>query len=467
MGYSIMEFITEVDTAIKSGLDGFKSFIEQKLAENCDYLEHSFWMEDGSQMTVLNYLIQQHQEKTDADTASFDLTAWIDFAIGKLRDKNTGEPLHQVLAIGKARLAQHLLNNYTFDVNRRDEEGRTLLSLALATKNKHLLEKILEHQPNVNAITRVTEARTPFQPLHEAIVLDFAFGVRNLGKAGAELANPVGTMKDTPVLLAARMGKIKALGALLEFPVEKLDIEAESNYVAADKDKKAGDNAIEALCKALARDSNNQNLIYGVAMLLCRGAEPPRNQTMCQLLVSKRSDLLRAIDRYMESRPELVDPFVHRCHLAGSALHKIVYVAHSWGSALRQLLGRPSEAGVLVERLVTRKYGHCSEENSNASLLSKAAAAAESLREDESSLRLYAEFVRRYNEAYEGQRITNPWSTMRWMIAEGKGSWDSVQQYALSHPGSRTQIIYDDMLKNMPKVKMHESIEVTNGIILS
>ncbi|KTC82775.1 Dot/Icm T4SS effector AnkC/LegA12 [Legionella cincinnatiensis] len=459
-----MEFITEINAAVKSGLQGFKLFIEQKLSEDANYLGHPFWIENGEQVTVLNYLIQQHQEKEGKrihEELSSDLTQFIDFVLSRVKDKNIGEPLHQALAFGKLQLALHLFDTVVFDVNRRDQEGRTLLSLVVETKNRHLLRKILKSHPDVNATTRITDARVLFQPLHQAIALDFAFGVRSLANAGADLTNPLGAMKDTPVLLAARQGKIKALEALLEFPVEKLDLEAENNRLSADK--MTADNAIESLCKLLANDKNNKDLIRGVAMLLCRGAEPPRKESMCQLLADKRSDLLKEIDRYMNSRPELVDPFVNRCHLADSPLHKIIYVDHSWGSTLRQLFGRPSEAAFVIERLVTRKYSRRQEGSSESPALSTVAAVP--LKGDEPPLKLYAEFVRRYNEAYQNQRITNPWSTMRWMIAEGKCNWEMVKQYARSHPGTRTQIIYDDMFKTLPKMEMHEQIENATGTL--
>ncbi|KTD06010.1 ankyrin repeat protein [Legionella gratiana] len=458
-----MEFITEINAAIKLGLQGFKQFIEQKLRVDTKYLEHPFWIENGEQVTVLNYLIRQHQEKEGRhidEKCSSDLIQFIDFVLSRVKDKNIGEPLHQALALGKIPLALHLFDTAAFDVNRRDQEGRTLLSLVIETKNRHLLKKILKSHPDVNATTRITEARVSFQPLHQAIALDFAFGVRTLANAGADLANPLGVMKDTPILLAAGQGKIKALEALLEFPVEKLDLEAENNKVSADK---MTDNAIESLCKLLARDKNNKDLIRGVAMLLCRGAEPPRKESMCQLLADKRSDLLKEIDRYMDTRPELVDPFVNRCHLTGSALYKIIYVDHSWGSTLRQLFGRPSEAAFVIERLVTRKYSRRQEGSSEVPALSTVAAVP--LKGDEPPLKLYAEFVRRYNEAYQNQRITNPWSTMRWMIAEGKCNWEMVKQYARTHPGTRTQIIYDDMFKTLPKMEMHESIENATGTL--
>ncbi|WP_454786035.1 Dot/Icm T4SS effector AnkC/LegA12 [Legionella sp. WA2024007413] len=454
-----MEFITEINAAIKSGLKGFNDFIEQKLQVDNSYLEHPFWMAEGAQVTALNYLIQLHQRKkgdsVDEKLPS-DLTDFIDLVLEKIRNKNIGQPLHQAIAFGKVRLALHLLESHIFDVNHRDQEGRTLLSLALPTKNRQLLKKILDAKPDVNAPTRLTEARISFQPLHQAITLDFASGVVNLIRSGADVTNPLGPMKDTPLLLAARQGKIKALEALLEeAPVAKLKLEGENNKRS--EDKKIGENAIEALCKQLNHNRNNKDLLRGVAMLLCRGAEPPRSEDLRQLLADKRSELLKEIDCYLDTRPELVDPFVNRCHLNDGALYKIIYVDHSWGSTLRQLFGRPSEAAFVIERLVTRKYSRRPEGNKEASILPTVAAVP--LKEDEPPFKLYAEFVRRYNEAYENQKIPNPWSTMRWMIAEGKCNWETVKEYARTHKGTRTQIIYDDMFKTLPKIEMHEQIE--------
>ncbi|CAM2741839.1 ankyrin repeat protein [Legionella steigerwaltii] len=455
-----MEFIIEINAALKLGLEGFKEFIEKKLLIDKIYLEHPFWMEGGVQMTVLNYLIQQHlnEDSFDKEIPS-DLTQFIDFILSKVRDKNIGLPLHQTIVADKVQLALHLLATHILDVNKRDDEGRTLLSLVLPTQNRELLIKILTCNPEVNAATRLKKGRVPLQPLHQAIELDFTSGVVNLIRAEADVANPVGVMKDTPLLLAARKGKIKALEALLdEAPVEKLKLEAENRPL---EDGVTGDNAIEALCKRLDSDRDNKELLRGVAMLLCRGAEPPRSEELCQLLANKRRDLLKEIDQYIDTRPELVDPFVNRCHVTDSALYKIIYVDHSWGSTLRQLFGRPSDAAFVIEKLVTRKYSRRQEGSMDSPVLPTAAAVP--LKGDEPPFKLYAEFVRRYSEAYENQRITNPWSTMRWMIAEGKCNWETVKQYARNHPGTRTQIIYDDMFKTLPKMEMHESIESSMG----
>lgn len=459
-----MEFKIEIDAATRLGLEGFQQYMEKKLRFDKSYLERPIWTEGGAQITILNYLIQEHQEKRREQKEEvpggglLDLTPFIHFVLSKIKDKNNGEPLHQALAAGKIKLGNSLLDTHVFDVNRRDEEGRTLLSLVLATKNRPLLQNILKSKPDVNAITRMAGTRIPFQPLHQAIMLDFAAGVTILGEAGADLSNPWGEMKDTPLLLAARLGKIKALEALLEFPVEKSNLEAENIKLASDNKKKS-ENAVESLCRLLAQDLNNKELIRGVAMLFCQGATPPRNASMCQLLVNKRSDLIKEIDRYMDSRPHLVDAFVTRCHLAGGPLHQIIYGNQkSWGSALRQLVGLPSATAFIIERLITRKYSRPLELEGCAENQALLTAAAEPLKGDEPPFKLYAEFVRRYNEAYRNQRMTNPWSTMRWMIVSGKCDWETVEQYARTHPGTRTQIIYDEMFQDAPKMVMNEEI---------
>lgn len=42
-----MEFIREINGAIKAGLQGFQEFIEKKLLVDKRYLEHPFWMPGG------------------------------------------------------------------------------------------------------------------------------------------------------------------------------------------------------------------------------------------------------------------------------------------------------------------------------------------------------------------------------------------------------------------------------------
>lgn len=486
----IMDFITEINKAIGLTLEEFKAFINRKLQHDKDYLEKLFWLPNGSQMTVINYLINQHQE-TDKEIEISDpeknLTDKIDLVLASSKDVNVGEPLHQAISEGKIQLALHLLQvdkiNYSlteiikvniigalsllkkkakefadnlkslFDINKRDSEGRTLLSLAINSRDPELLINVLAKDPNIHAATNMSNAGIKFQPIHQAIVLDFADGVRVLAEEGANLSNPLGVMRDTPVLLAARQGKIRALEALLEFPVESLALEAENKHYF--EDKTTGYTAIEELCERIANNNEKENAMRGVAILLCHGAEPPRNEGMRNLLSTNRVDLLKAIHSYLESKPELVDPFVHRCHLTESALHYIVYADHSWGSSIRHLFGLPSQAAFMVEDLVTKKYSNpLVAQGQNGPLQTTPIA---NLASEKDPLKLYAEFVRRYNQAYESQLLPNRWSTMRWMIAEGRCDWATVVRYSETYPTSRTRIILREMFN--PISIVHDDLE--------
>lgn len=455
-----MELITELNKASALGIEGFQAFISQQQEVNKDYLEQSFWMPNGMQLTVLSYLIQQHCEYhtgVATNPVFSDLRPFIHFVVQRTRDKNAGEPVHQAILAGALNLAIYLLGLAVFDVNRRDKNGSTLLSLVLTTKNKRLLQALLANKPNIHESSRLTEEGIECQPLHQAVMFNFGFGVQALIKAGAQLNNPVGPWRDTPLVFAARLGKIKALAALLD-AADKQDLEVE-NHDRTDPDGH-GYTAIEALCHRLEHDQQDKSLIHGIAMLLCRGAEPPRSDSMRQLLACKRMELLKAIDGYLDKYPDLVDAFVTRCHLIDKPLHSIIYVDHSWGHVLRQLFGRPSTVGFMVEHWVTRKYGSLAENRLGNSELPTKADAADTGNED--PVKLYAEFVRRYTLAYNRQRITNPWSTMNWMIAEGQCDWPAVLRYSREHPTSRTRLVVNDMIEAKPSIKnLHEEQETS------
>lgn len=481
-----MDFATEMNKIISLELEEFKLFINRKVKANKNYLEQLFWLSNGIQMTVLNYLIEAHQEtqndSNDIDPSK-DLTAKIDYVVKLSRDVNVGEPLHQAILSEKNKLALHLLgtekNNYPvedsakfnvnylldllrkksneivegitaslFDLNRRDSEGRTLISLILDTKNLEILFNLLMNKPNVHAATSMTNAKVPFQPIHQAVALDHADGIRLLAQQEANLSNPLGLMKDTPVLLAARLGKINALEALLELPVDNLKLEVENNHLF--EDKTTGHTAMDELCKRILDNTEKSEAIRGVAMLLCRGAEPPRSDALRNLLSTNRVDLLKAVHEYLEDKPQLVDSFVNQCHLTESALHYIVYADHSWGSSIRHLFGKPSDVAFMVEGLVVRKYSNPINPQGKGDPLPTTATV--NLSAEKEPLKLYAEFVRRYNQAYDSQLLSNPWSTMRWMIAEGRCDWATVLRYSSTNPTSRTRIIIHEMFNPIPGV---------------
>lgn len=485
-----MDFVIDMTAAIGMSLEEFKAFVDNKLAVNKEYLEQLFWLPNGSQMTVLNYLISLSPEKkegADEVDSSDDLTDKIDYVAGLAKDPNVGEPLHQAVASGNTQLALHLLgedsnglhieNNalrtlhelrkkkqeftptikpLSFDLNRRDSEGRSLISLILNTKNIWLLLNFLLKGLGVHMATSMADSKAvkvAFQPLHQAVALDLADGVRLLASEGAVLSNPFGVLGDTPVSLAARLGKINALEALLEFPVDQLKLEGENKHLF--EDKQTGYTAIDELCERIANGEEKENALRGVAMLLCRGAEPPRNDAMRQLLSSYRVELLKAVHEYLLDKPELVDAFVNRCHLTESPLHYIVYADHSWGSSIRHLFGMPSDAAFILEDLVIKKYNNPTLAQNHGNYLSTSA--VEDFSKETDPLKLYAEFVRRYKMAYDSQLIPNRWSTMRWMIAEGRCDWETVKRYSSTNPTSRTRIILHEMFNPIPKI--HDDLD--------
>ncbi|KTD75580.1 Dot/Icm T4SS effector AnkC/LegA12 [Legionella waltersii] len=486
-----MDFSAEINEMLTLNIDGFKKYVQKKVAENKNFLEQVFWLADGSQISVLKALIQNHHDplkatESDTQVKKVDFTPMIDHVLSLSTDINTGEPVHQAIAEGQTQLALHLLQvasddeqiqesepktvyqllsrakfiftsprtkKYAFDVNKRDLKGRTLLSLAIDSKNTELLIAVLARGPNVHAPTLRTSLDIPFQPIHQAVVIDSADAVRLLAAEGGQLANPFGNLKDTPVILAARLRKLNALEALLENPVEQLFLEAENNHFG--EDKVTGHTAIEELCVSLSESNEKTEALKGIAMLLSRGAEPPRNETMRVLLSRYRVELLLEVERYIEDKPDLVDDFVNRCHLRESALHNIVYADHSWGSSIRHLLGVPSEAGFIVERLISNKH----KLNIEKDISSLTTTAKQNLASEKDELKLYAEFVRRYVQAYDSQIFTNRWSTMRWLIAEGNCDWKTVKEYSKSHPTSRSRLILNEMFSARQIV--HESLETS------
>lgn len=468
-----MEFM-ELNKAIHSGLNEFKLFIQNEINGQPDFLECYFWLEDGSQATVLNYLISQYPNSKgvaqEEKEQPIELLPLIDYVVKEMKDKNVGSPLHQAVSEGKYNLALHLLNILNnsstqstdpiatsvvekkgkkivrnCNIDQRDAAGRTLISLVLSSKNLDLLIALLKLNPNIHIPTPMSQSRVLFQPIHQAVVLDFAPVIPLLVKEGAQLGNRCGVGGDTPVLLAAHQFKINALEALLEYPA--VDLKLEEERVIKVNESVVKQRAIERLCGHLKVGTNKSEALRGIAMLLCQGAEPPRSQSMRLLLNNNRRNLLKAIQTYLEDKPFLVDSFVHRCHLTESALHNIVYANHSWGRAIRRLFGKPSDAAFVIENLIVRKYAADSVELPASIPIE----AAENISRQTEPLKLYALFVKRYKEAYNNQLITNSWSTMRWMIAEGQCDWAKVQRYVQTNPKSRSAIIYNELFKSPPK----------------
>jgi ankyrin repeat protein len=488
-----MAFTDELDNAIESGIEQFKLFIQEKMKANEDYLIQHFCMANGAQMTVLNYLIIKHRE--ESSVIGYDLIPYIDHVLSCSSNVNIGQPLHLAIQLKKIKLALHLLgveksadpsnnkitpnllvelrrskksNSATienlkkpmFDVGNRNAQGRTLLSLVLQLLHIDLLVELLKRYPDVNEPSVLGKEKVAYQPLHQAITLDFADGVRVLAARGAQLANPHGVLQETPLLMAARLGKINALEALLENPADKLMLEAK-NHLTVDEDShlSKGHTAIEELCHRLAEGQDRDNALRGIAMLFCHGAEAPKDESMCKLLMHNRVALIQLVDQYLSDKNHLVDGFVNRCHLKEGALHRIFYADKTWENSWRHFFGRPTKVANIIENLVIRKNSTSSV--GQAAIPAVATSTPTNLSSVKDPLLLYAEFVRRYQLAYDSQTITNTWSTMRWMIAEGQADWEDVKKYSDSHPTSRSRIIMNEMFSTTTKV--HEDRDASSA----
>lgn len=455
------DFWSEIDDAIHSGVAAFEAFISRKCVDDSAFLEQFFWQADASQKTVLNHLIAHYVEppiEMTEDTVYLDLWPLIEHVLTLSKNKNLGEPLHQAIDEEKTTLVLHLLHcaqkhNIFFDMTRRDCQGRSLIGLALAKKNTDILKALLQAGAQVAMDSRINGHKAPIQPLHQAILLDDAASIRQLIAYGAQLTNPYGALQDTPLFLAIRFNAIHALPVLLEQPqIQELLNEAHPALAARGA---TALNAIEFLCRSLQKGAPKEKTLSGIAMLLCRGAEPPRQESMRHLLSSHRIELLRAMSTYLDDKPELVDPLVQRCHRPESALHNILYANYSFANSVRHFFGNPSDAALMVEQFVVRKY--TAETVHMAEGLPTAAAANVAM--DTDPLKLYALFVKRYQEAYGAQLFANPWSTMRWMIADGRANWETVTSYVETNPKSRSAIIYNELFQEEQKPVLQEDSE--------
>lgn len=429
----------ELDEALEQGLDAFHCYLKQQEKSVAGYFEQFYWSTDGVPRTVLNYLIHRHIE---SDGQKENFTA-IDCVLALTKNKKACMPVHQAIIEGKTSLALHLLTKLQmdletgFDSNQRDHKGRTLLSLALAQKNSSMVAALLAAQASVHSPNYIDTVQALLQPIHQAVLLNDAEGIRLLAQYGANLSAPSGLAQDTPLLLAAHWGQIEALAALLALPVDQLNLEAER---VVDQNNRY--TAIEALCFRLQQGKNIDSALQGIALLLCHGAKPPCSPVLRGLLSRYRSSLLQKIEDSLNQKPQLINAFIVKCHQRESALHNLIYAPHSWENARRYLWGMPGNAALVMEELLVKKHNEWSENAYDPCAEGRVDTGVQT----PDSLTLYALFVKRYSETYKNQLFSNPWSTMRWMIANGQCDWDTVQAYVQTNPNSRSAIVYHDLM---------------------
>lgn len=448
-----MKSFVQFDKAIKNGEKAFQAFIKKEQNKDTNFFQRRYWCSNGKQLTVLNYLIHKHEAETGRDMSSH-----IGFVLRNGASVNSDEPVHLVLQLKKLDLLALLTKEQDADLDEekseaiisqelkldtRDYAGRTLLSRALAAKALSFLQWLLDrrldvHEPN---LIQINTKRIEMQLLHEAVLADLPEAINALLESGANIENPCGVLRETPLLLAAHYGRINSLEALLASRSEQMDLEAESINAMR---------PIDWLCTRLQQRENPQNALRGIARLLCHGAEVPRHGTLRELLMDNRLALLEEVKEYTKHSPALAATFVRACHDKNNPLHGIIYASSSWVQTIRRMFGMACKEAFLVESLVFDGFYNVQKEAAAAKGKDRSAVRL-SLVETESSEgfsqdeQQFAEFAWRYRQNFSGF-FKNPFSTMHWNLTSGQcTAMKDVEDYGGQHHKTRTKLLLKQM----------------------
>lgn len=442
--------------------ESFKDFITRELKNDKDLFHKNFWTPPGGQTTLLNYLIDKH------DLTTRDLKKQIVYLLNQGADLNYAQPLHLAFELKKMDVVFRMLNNKTeekekekeegddprnnkarknnipeVDANARDLSGHSLLYWTIQSGEILYVREALSQGAKIalpNSLDADGLEKVPGLPLHQAVLCDFPDAVSALIAHGANIDAPFGDSKQTPLLIAAAGGKIAALGALLE----KIDAVQQLDYESISvKTDEPGLRAIDMLCQRLDSKKQPEKALKGIAMLLCHGATAPRNEKWQNLLRTHRHALLEQVTEYTRSNPRQLATFIHASQDKNSDLHTILFVDNSWARPFRQLFGQVNKTAVTLGNLVK---GQDLAENDQTFCSDRSNLNSEdTFNEDEQK---FAQFILKYDQAIKGVTLFNPWSDMRWRIADGKvTTWSQVLQYAHEHANSRTKKIVDEMIK--------------------
>ncbi|HHF7345272.1 TPA: Dot/Icm T4SS effector AnkC/LegA12 [Legionella feeleii] len=458
-----MHLLDKIDQILarkdEGGLEAFKELILEELKTKPKILRHIFCLRNGAQTTILNRLIRAH------DAVEHNLTEYIRFLFEQGASAHVEEPVHLAFQLGKPDLGTLVLEHAKKFVEEPtpqqlladsyDPERKTLLARAIDTGNIDNLRVVLDNHPNVNKPSEIQvgkDKKISIPPLHQAIIKNFTGAVDALIKAGADVDNTYGALQETPLLLAARLGRVDALKTILESKAPRLDLEATNEE---------SNRAIDLLCARLDAREDPQGALRGIAMLLCHGAAVPQEQAFCTLLQDNRYALLDEVSTYTEKLPELAASFVRRCHISGP-LHSIIYAENSWWQSLWYLFARPSHVALQLESLVLRGQPAAKKKEAEVEAIDEAPGP---FTKEEVQ---FATFVKKYEEAlsikkFLGITIFNPWSSMRWAIDSGKfTSLEQVKKYRVDYPGTRTERVLEKMEKR--RESLHEDLDGANQV---
>lgn len=426
-----MRSFSELESVIAQEKVEFQNFIRQELEKDEHFLGRRFPLANGEQSTVLNYLVRRHEPSKGRD-----LSNRISWLLKHYDNASLDQPLHLMMRLRKTALFPIFLNfievdergRYQLQLDHRDNEGQTLISRALATGQINCVQTLIELNVDLHEASRMKFAKKTMdlQPLHQSIFMNFSSATAALIRAGAPVENPCGPLKETPLLLASKYGKIDALATLVSSCADKLDLEYENTKRMR---------AIDLLCLRLQKGANVKKTMRGIAILLCHGAEAPRSEEFCSLLEDHRLDLLEAVKKYTRISGCQPTKFVRACHDRNTRLHDIIYATNSWFESLKRMLGFSSREAYIVESLVydLDSLDHHPAEGGSLEELPEPEPSSASQNSFSKEERQFAEFAWRYSHSFNGF-FKNPFSTMHWMINSGEcTSIEEVYHYVEEH----------------------------------
>ncbi|WED43427.1 Dot/Icm T4SS effector AnkC/LegA12 [Legionella cardiaca] len=441
-----MSLFNEINHALVGGMDAFTTLITEKLKRDKNLLDNFYLTQKGKQQTILNYLIQLHSERNN-------LQPYIQWLLQQEIDINVGQPLHLVFQQNKLDLMPFfLIDKFLKDspdknprrqrihFDSRDIYGKTLLHRIIEHRKFEPLVFVVEQQINVNqsSETQHEGQSLEVQPIHQAVISNFPEAIAYLAKVGAQFNNPCGELRETPLLLAARLLRIRAIKELLTQSLTSETINSHEFLNALNANRY---NAMNLLCTHLYEGNKSAQALRGIAMLLCHGVAVPSYPVLRNLLMNYRQELYLAVKEYARDKPQLAANFLRKCHNKADPLHDIIYAKDSWGQSMRHLFGKADDLAFKLETLTLPKK-KISSSTARTQLVPSESEAI--FAKDEI---LFAEFVRRYKESIKSVIFFNPWSEMLHLLATGEVTcWAHVMQHAQENKNSRTEQIVKDML---------------------
>lgn len=444
------DVLPEVDEILNDNPFDLKDYFKRKLRDN-SALFNAYWNVNGSQMTLLGYLISKYEPQNEAEDWSAVIEGvWQNHII----DKNKGAPVHQALAEGKIELARSFLKplksnskqetdrndeqpGSTVDLDARDIHGWTLLARALQTKDQVFILELCEKMADVNEVSLI-EGRE-LAPIFQATLLDLPNAVQALMDKQAQLNQTCASEQHGLLMLGAKAGSVESLETLLDSEV-RWDLEATDHE---------GKTAFALVCEALrtGRDQATINRYLQVAaILICHGAEISSEEEHLKTLGKHREKLLSAMGSYLLKHPQLTYKVIQVAQDEKNALHQVIYPKHPSIIFPLKLFKPQRHINSVSRQLANFVLEKDKSEKALQPLVEDAAASLEQDVEpaDHDVTLWFANFVSKYWADIEKADVVNPRSGMYQALEKGLiTTEDEVRAYARIHKNHRTADIIE------------------------